>query len=145
MSTAPRYLPRYTAADHAAWEGDWELLDGVAVAMTPSPFGPHAEKLSRLAAILWNAIDAAGCHATVLAKLDWIVAADTVVPSWQCRLVTEVYARISVTTRVPGFVRFVSRWLAPMKGYVSWRWSKPRRWSSVAWRSCTLTGSVTAS
>jgi len=79
MSTAPRYLPRYTAADHAAWEGDWELLDGVAVAMTPSPFGPHAEKLSRLAAILWNAIDAAGCQATVLAELDWIVAADTVV------------------------------------------------------------------
>jgi len=77
MSTAPRYLPRYTAADHAAWEGDWELVDGVAVAKTPSPFGPHAEKLSRLAAILWNAIDAAGCHATVLAELDWIVAADT--------------------------------------------------------------------
>ena len=50
VSTAPRYLPHYTVADHAAWQGDWELLDGVAVAMTPSPFGPHAERLSRLAA-----------------------------------------------------------------------------------------------
>jgi hypothetical protein len=38
VSTAPRYLPHYTVADHAAWEGDWELLDGVALAMTPSPF-----------------------------------------------------------------------------------------------------------
>jgi Uma2 family endonuclease len=79
MSTAPGYVPRYTTDDYAAWDGEWELLDGVAVAMTPSPFGSHAEKLSRLAADLWNAIDAAGCHATVLAEIDWIVARDTVV------------------------------------------------------------------
>lgn len=79
MSTAPRYLPHYTVADRAAWEGDWELLDGVAVAMTPSPFGPHAERLSRLSAVFWNAIDAAACRATVLAEIDWIVTDDTVV------------------------------------------------------------------
>jgi Uma2 family endonuclease len=79
VSTAPRYLPRYTVSDRASWEGDWELLDGVALAMTPSPFGRHAERLSRLAAILWNAIDASGCRATVLAELDWVVTNDTVV------------------------------------------------------------------
>jgi hypothetical protein len=79
VSTAPRYLPHYTVADHAAWEGDWELVDGVAVAMTPSPFGRHAERLSRLAASFWNAIDATGCPATVLAEIDWIVTNDTVV------------------------------------------------------------------
>ena len=79
MSTAPPYLPRYTVADHAAWEGDWELLDGVAVAMTPSPHGRHAERLARLAAVLWNAIDASGCQATVLAEIDWVIANDTVV------------------------------------------------------------------
>jgi len=79
MSTAPRYIPSYTAADHASWQGDWELIDGVAVAMTPSPFGRHAEKLSRMAAALWNAIEAAGCRATVLAEIDWIIRSDTVV------------------------------------------------------------------
>lgn len=79
MSTAPRYVPRYTVADHATWEGDWELIDGVAVAMTPSPFGRHAEKLSRMAAALWNAIDAVSCRATVLAEIDWVVTDDTVV------------------------------------------------------------------
>jgi Uma2 family endonuclease len=78
MSTAPRYIPRYTAEQYATWEGRWELLDGLAVAMTPSPFGPHAEWLSRLAALFWNAIDAAGCRATVLVEIDWIVANDTV-------------------------------------------------------------------
>ncbi len=81
MSTARRYVPHYTVADHASWQGDWELLAGVAVAMTPSPFGSHAERLSRMAATLWNAIDAAGCKATVLAEIDWIVSADTVVRS----------------------------------------------------------------
>lgn len=79
MSTAPRYVPHYTIADHATWEGDWELLAGVAVAMTPSPFGRHAERLSRMAATLWNAIDASGCKATVLAEIDWVVSDDTVV------------------------------------------------------------------
>lgn len=79
MSTAPRYVPHYTVADRASWQGDWELLAGVAVAMTPSPFGRHAERLSRMAAALWNAIDAAGCNATVLAEIDWIVSGDTVV------------------------------------------------------------------
>jgi Uma2 family endonuclease len=79
MSTAPRYVPHYTVADHAAWEGDWELLEGVAVAMTPSPFGRHAERLSRMAATLWNAIDASECNATVLAEIDWVVSDDTVV------------------------------------------------------------------
>lgn len=79
MSTAPRYVPHYTVSDHAEWEGDWELLAGVAVAMTPSPFGRHAEQLSRMAATLWNAIDATGCKATVLAEIDWIISDDTVV------------------------------------------------------------------
>ena len=79
MSTAPRYVPHSTVADHATWEGDWELLAGVPVAMTPSPFGRHAERLSRMAATLWNAIDASGCKATVLVEIDWIVSDDTVV------------------------------------------------------------------
>jgi Uma2 family endonuclease len=79
MSSAPRSIPRYTAADYASWHGDWELIDGVAMAMTPSPFGRHAEKLSRMAATLWNAIEAAGCRATVLAEIDWIIGSDTVV------------------------------------------------------------------
>lgn len=79
MRTAPRYVPHYTVADHAAWEGDWELLSGIPVVMTPRPFGRHAERLSRMAATLWNAIDAAGCRATVLAEIDWVVSNDTVV------------------------------------------------------------------
>ena len=78
-SFVPRYLPNYTVADHAASEGQWELLGGVAVAMTPSSFGRHAQPLSRPAAALCNAIDAAGCQATVLGGIDWIVSDDAAI------------------------------------------------------------------
>ncbi|NDC54633.1 MAG: Uma2 family endonuclease [Planctomycetia bacterium] len=79
MSTVLRYQPHYTVSDYRQWEGRWELWSGVAVAMSPSPLGPHAKLLARLVMALGNAIDAAGCRATVLVEIDWIVASDTVV------------------------------------------------------------------
>jgi Uma2 family endonuclease len=78
MSTAPRYQPHYTVDDYAHWEGQWELWHGVAVAMSPSPFGRYAKLLARTVAALQTAIDSAGCHATVLVEIDWIVSRDTV-------------------------------------------------------------------
>jgi hypothetical protein len=41
MSSVRKFIPRYTVADYRQWQGDWELLDGVAVSVTPSPFGIH--------------------------------------------------------------------------------------------------------
>lgn len=84
MSTAPRYEPRYTVDDWRQWEGRWELWNGLAVAMTPSPFGRHAKALTDAAAAFKYAVDDAesrpgGCRATVLTEIDWIVAHDTVV------------------------------------------------------------------
>lgn len=78
MSTAPRYAPRYTVDDYQLWEGDWELWDGIAVAMTPSPFGSHSRMLAELARIIGNAVAAGECNATVLAEIDWIVSRETV-------------------------------------------------------------------
>ncbi len=80
MSTAPRYNPHYTLDDYRQWEGDWELWNGIAVAMTPSPFGRHAQLLAQLAKLLGNAIDDAECEGpTVLIDIDWIISNDTVV------------------------------------------------------------------
>lgn len=84
MGTASRYEPRYTVEDYRHWEGRWELWNGVPVAMTPSPFGRHAKALTDAAATFKQAVDAAragdaGCRATVLTEIDWIVATDTVV------------------------------------------------------------------
>ena len=79
MSSAARYSPHYTIEDFRQWQGDWELWHGTAVAMTPSPFGRHGGMLARVVAALIHGIDAAGCHASVLAEIDWIIFHDTVV------------------------------------------------------------------
>ena len=34
-------LPHYTYDDYKIWEGRWELIDGVAYAMAPSPIFKH--------------------------------------------------------------------------------------------------------
>ncbi len=79
MSSAPKYNPHYTIDDYQLWEGEWELWKGVAVAMTPSPFGRHGNLLARIASSLSNAIDDVDCNASVLVGIDWIVADDTIV------------------------------------------------------------------
>jgi len=77
---APKYNPHYTLADYQAWEGNWELWNGVAVAMTPSPFGRHQKALTKLAHILLSAIETEQCNeCEVAVELDWIIAEDTVV------------------------------------------------------------------
>ena len=78
MSTARRYLPHYTLADYEQWEGDWELWQGIPVAMTPSPFGPHQNCSLRLARSLLAAVEEAKCDAVVLQDVDWILSDDTV-------------------------------------------------------------------
>lgn len=84
MSTAARYEPRYTVDDYQQWQGDWELIHGVAISMTPSPFGRHAKALTDMAAAFKHAVDnatrrSADCQAVVLTEIDWIVGSDTVV------------------------------------------------------------------
>jgi Uma2 family endonuclease len=79
MSTAPKYIPHYTVEDYQLWEGDWELWDGVAIAMTPSPFGKHGSLLMRIGTALSIALHESNCDANAIAEVDWIVSDDTVV------------------------------------------------------------------
>lgn len=79
MSTAKRFLPAYTVSDYLSWQGDWELWDGIPIAMTPSPFGPHSQAVSKLVTSLQIAVESGNCHASVLTELDWIVSDSTVV------------------------------------------------------------------
>lgn len=34
-------IPRYTYDDYKQWEGQWELISGVAYAMSPAPMIEH--------------------------------------------------------------------------------------------------------
>ncbi|MCC6509451.1 MAG: Uma2 family endonuclease [Pirellulaceae bacterium] len=79
MSSATRYVPNYSIADYRRWEGRWELIDGVAIAMTPSPFGHHERIVSRLSRVLGNQLDELPCECEVYTNLDWILGANTVI------------------------------------------------------------------
>lgn len=79
MSTVPRYQPHYSVADYLQWEGDWELWNGIAVAMSPSPFGPHERAAAKLVFQLESCLQTQGCSCATYAGLDWIVSDDTVV------------------------------------------------------------------
>ena len=48
--------PGYTIEDWKAWEGRWELIDGVPYDMTPSPSTEHQEIAGNLYAAIWNAL-----------------------------------------------------------------------------------------
>jgi Uma2 family endonuclease len=78
MSSAHRYLPNYTVDDYQRWEGDWELWQGIPVAMTPSPFGRHQAIAARLVTLLNNAVEQTRCNAIVMAEIDRIVTNHTV-------------------------------------------------------------------
>ena len=73
-----RYIPRYTYEDYKQWEGDWELIDGIPIAMAPSPMSEHQLLLSRLAQALENALEECD-ECFVLVEEDWIVDSETVV------------------------------------------------------------------
>jgi len=71
-------LEHYTVRDYAQWEGDWELIQGRAQAMTPSPGVRHQRVSLRLARQLDEQLeDCPDC--LVLFETDWEIAEDTVV------------------------------------------------------------------
>lgn len=79
-SEAIRYQPNYSATDYRTWEGEWELWNGVAVNMSPSPGFEHQNAATRLAArILHQLEQSKNGPCIVVTELDWQVSPDTVV------------------------------------------------------------------
>jgi Uma2 family endonuclease len=74
-----KYIPRYTYADYALWEGDWELIGGHPYAMAPSPFGPHQRFSAEAIRLIGNELHTLECTCQVFADLDWIIDDETVV------------------------------------------------------------------
>lgn len=78
MTAARRYLPSYTVDDYRQWLGDWELWQGIPVAMSPSPFGPHQKVARDLVLELVRGVRDSGCDAEVLYEIDWVIDRHTV-------------------------------------------------------------------
>ncbi len=78
------YQEYYTADDYTLWKGDWELIEGMPYAMSPSPSVTHQAVSTNLAAFLKKSLDnpeqPGNCKdCIVLMETDWQVSNDTVV------------------------------------------------------------------
>jgi len=78
---AVSYKPNYCIEDYLLWKGDWELWNGIPVAMSPSPGFFHqtiaGELFSQIKALLGKGPCPVDCRAVL--DLDWHVGANTVV------------------------------------------------------------------
>ena len=72
------YEIRYTIEDYRHWEGDWELIFGQAVAMAPSPFGPHQAVVGEIVFDLKSSLEQCKKECYVYTELDYIVDEETV-------------------------------------------------------------------
>jgi len=80
MNQIPAFVPNYSVADYQAWPGDWELWNGVPIAMGPSPFLPHGALAATLAYELQAELRRAGLGDwTLVQEIDWIIDNHTVV------------------------------------------------------------------
>lgn len=71
-------LPRYTYEDFEQWDGRWELIYGVAHAMSPSPGIEHQVISQHIASQLERALEQCQeCHA--LLPVDWRIDEETIV------------------------------------------------------------------
>ncbi|RME68419.1 MAG: Uma2 family endonuclease [Nitrospirae bacterium] len=78
MPTARKYIPHYSLKDYLRWEGDWELIEGIPVAMSPSAGFLHQKTSGAIYVQLSEKLrPCQGCIA--LYEIDWIVSEDTVV------------------------------------------------------------------
>lgn len=72
------YLPRYVYDDYCQWEGRWELISGIAYAMTPAPAIRYQLISQLIAQQLGELLQGCEkCH--VLLPVDWKITDDTVV------------------------------------------------------------------
>ena len=67
----------YTYDDYKNWKGDWEIIDGIAYAMAPSPLRKHQALAAAVIAELYNQLD--DCpKCEILAEIDYKVSDDTI-------------------------------------------------------------------
>ncbi len=72
------YLPEYTYEDYIQWEGDWELIHGIAYAMAPSPILTHQAIAMLIGTSLTESLKSCK-NCMVVSEMDYKLSDDTVV------------------------------------------------------------------
>ena len=68
----------YTYDDYKEWEGEWELIDGYAVAMAPAPVKKHRRIAGDIFVMLKTSLSDECVECEVLYEVDWKVSQETV-------------------------------------------------------------------
>ncbi|WP_428353518.1 Uma2 family endonuclease [Methyloprofundus sp.] len=97
------FREHYSLNDYNQWKGDWELVDGMAYAMSPSPSISHQIVAGNILTQLNNVIKnkLSGCpDCYVLMEVDWEISNDTVVRPDVLVICDEVNEKILKAPRV---------------------------------------------
>jgi len=54
-------IEHYTYDDYVQWEGDWELMDGIPLAMSPAPTRKHQSIAGKIFNLIENQIEEYPC------------------------------------------------------------------------------------
>ena len=71
-------FPRYTIKDWEQWEGRWELIEGIAWAMSPAPSSDH-QQLNLALAMLFHAALENCKHCKAFLPIDVVINDETIV------------------------------------------------------------------
>ncbi len=71
-------LDRYTYDDYKKWEGRWELIDGIAYAMSPAPYLKHQKTVLNVAKEFDDNLECDECE-VYISPVDWVMDERTVV------------------------------------------------------------------
>jgi Uma2 family endonuclease len=70
MAYLAQNIEYYTYDDYKEWEGEWELIDGVAYAMSPAPMKKHQSIASAIISMLYSQLE--NCtQCEVLGEIDY--------------------------------------------------------------------------
>lgn len=77
------YIPKYTFLDYLNWKGDWELIKGSPVSMSPSPTRKHKIVGNKINNIFYNYLNLENNNSNcqVYYEMDWKVDKGTVLRS----------------------------------------------------------------
>ncbi len=79
MQPSIKILPNYTYEDYCLWEGRWEVIDGIAYAMSPAPVPRHQTISATLMAEFVNAIRKTNCKdCKVYNFIDFVIGEHTI-------------------------------------------------------------------
>ena len=74
------YIPKYTFSDYKLWKGDWELIKGHPISMSPSANMQHQIIANEINTYFFTSLkkNKENCSCNVVYELDWKVNNETI-------------------------------------------------------------------